>query len=295
MRNKIFFIAGCVLCLLCPNKIRAQYRVLGKKSHTPDWMKGVATIPRSNDTYEFVIVDNVGESLQSLEAGKLTALGQKLTQINKISGVIGKTVESSNKDGNFTSEVKHKMVFQTETEVHEFVSKYIDDYWEYVLYPDGSKGYVYYALFAVSKGGTPLFDDISLTTKYGAAGLWRSMIVPGWGQFYKGSPMKGTAILAGEVASVAGILLCENTRASYQKMMIEQPKYAKEYNYRMDTWETARNLCIGAAGAIYIVNLIDALATKGAKRVKVKSKGPSFSMSPYADANSAGVGMAWTF
>ena len=45
---------------------------------------------------------------------------------------------------------------------------------------------------------------------------------------------------------------------------------AAEYNSRMDTWETARNVCIGAAATIYVVNLIDAFCTKGAKHVKVE-------------------------
>ena len=87
----------------------------------------------------------------------------------------------------------------------------------------------------------------------------------------------------------AGFLICENTRSSYEKKMIEQPRHADIYNSRMDTWETARNLCIGAAATVYVVNIIDALCTKGAKRVKVKKNRTNISLQPYAGTNSVGV------
>ena len=77
--------------------------------------------------------------------------------------------------------------------------------------------------------------------------------------------------------------------------MMEQPKYASIYNSRMDSWETARNLCIGAAGVIYVVNLIDALATKGAKRVVVRNNNVNLSLHPYASTYGSGVGLALTF
>ncbi len=299
MRNTRFLIACFVLCFLCPNLVRAQFHILSKKyADTPDWMKGVATLPRSNDTYEFIIVDNAGESLRSLEAGKLTALGQKLTQLNKISGVIDKSVESSNKDGNFTSEVKHKMVFQTETEVHEFVSKYIDDYWEYILYPDGSKGYVYYALFAVSKSDTPLFDDISFTTKYGAVGLWRSMIVPGWGQYYKGSTAKGAVFLGGTAALAGGMVYCQSRITNSRNLAAQtyNPDHLRIYSRRISNFSMARNVCIGAAAALYVWNLVDAAVAPGARRIVVKPA--VMNTDPYsmgARNNAMGVSSAFTF
>ena len=93
--------------------------------------------------------------------------------------------------------------------------------------------------------------------------------------------------------AIAGILLCEETRSSYKKKMIEQPKHAADYNSRMNTWETARNICIGAATTVYVVNLIDALCTKGAKRVKVENKSKNISLRPFTDMNS--IGFALTF
>jgi hypothetical protein len=263
--------------------------------YKPKWVTHKLPESKSN-TYFFINAYGEGTSL---DAARQKALANLTTRLEMERGLVIRSVLSSKTTERFSSVERENyysetndldMVIEEHGKQVNIVCRVIDEYWE-----SSYSGYRIHVLYTVAEKNTmgSHNDEITVTAKYGAAGLLS--VVPSVGQFYKGSPAKGTAILAGEVASVAGILLCENTRASYEKMMIEQPKYAKEYNYRMDTWETARNLCIGAAGAIYIVNLIDALATKGAKRVKVKSKGPSFSMSPYADANSAGVGMAWTF
>lgn len=273
MRRHVLLLAIITLSILCPATARAQYRVLDQKYESaPQWMKGVNTLFRSNTTYEYVIVDNAGESLQSLEAGRLTALGQKLAQLNRINGVIDKTVESTHRDGEFSSEIKHKMVFRTEAEVHEFVSRYIDDYWEYVSYPDGSQGYQYYALFAVSKDtATPLFDEVSFTTQYGTQGLWRSMIVPGWGQYYKGSKAKGAMFLGGTAALAGGMVYCQSRVVNSRNLAAQtyNPEHLRIYSRRISNFSMARNVCIGATAALYVWNLIDAVVAPGARRIVV--------------------------
>ena len=119
-------------------------------------------------------------------------------------------------------------------------------------------------------------------------------VIPSVGQFYKGNVVKGSLILAGEVTTIGGIILCENTRASYIKKMHEQPKYAAEYNSRADSWETGRNICIGTAAAIYVYNLIDAFVSPGAKRIIVNNK-MALSATPYIDNYSMGMGIALSF
>ena len=77
--------------------------------------------------------------------------------------------------------------------------------------------------------------------------------------------------------------------------MYEQPKYAAEYNSLADTWETGRNICIGAAAAIYVYNLIDAFTAKGARRVVVKRGRTSLQAAPYIDQRSFGMGLTYKF
>lgn len=173
----------------------------------------------------------------------------------------------------------------------KIVCREIDEYWVY------SKGKYYVdVLYTVADkniyGGS--YDDkIIVTTKYGTTGFLS--IIPGVGQFCKGSVLKGSLILGGEIIVAGGIILCENTRSSYIKKMYEQPKYASEYNSMADSWETGRNICIGAAAALYVYNLIDAFVAPGAKHIVVKNRNVSLSAVPYIDSKSIGVGLALKF
>jgi len=145
---------------------------------------------------------------------------------------------------------------------------------------DGSDGQNVFAYFLV----------ISQTAaKNGAAGVLS--IVPGVGQFYKGSTFKGTLFLGLTAAAVTGVIVSESTRSSYANKAIEQPKYKKDYSTKADNWETTRNICIGVGGAIWVWNIIDAFTTKSAKRKIVTSQESSLSFQPFATPNVAGQGM----
>lgn len=149
------------------------------------------------------------------------------------------------------------------------------------------------------KLGTSYNDAIKTTTRYGAGAGFMS-VIPGAGQFYKGSVAKGSMFLGLEAAAAVGVVMTENTRASYMKKAIEQPRYAKEYYSRADSWENARNITIGVASAVYVWNLIDAFAAKGARRVVVK-KGTdgrtvsSLDIRPATFGNGTGIGLTYRF
>ena len=145
---------------------------------------------------------------------------------------------------------------------------------------DGSDGQNVFAYYLV----------ISKTAaKNGVAGLLS--IVPGMGQFYKGSTVKGSIFLGLSAAAVTGIIVCESTRSSYVNKSIEQPKYKKEYTTKADNWQTARNICIGVGGAIWVWNIIDALTAKSAKRKIVTSQNSTLSFQPFATPNNSGLGI----
>lgn len=155
---------------------------------------------------------------------------------------------------------------------------------------EGMNGLIVYAYYLV----------ISQTAaKNSVAGVLS--IVPGVGQFYKGSVAKGTMFMGLTAAAVAGIIVCESTRSSYVNKAIEQPKYKMEYSTKADNWETARNICISVGGAIWVWNIIDAFATKSAKRKVVTGTNGSLSIQPYAYPDylgqgfDVGVGMTLTF
>ena len=78
-----------------------------------------------------------------------------------------------------------------------------------------------------------------------------------------------------------GIIASESLRSSYVKKMHEQPKHQQTYNTKADNWENVRNVCIGAAAALYVYNLIDAIVMNGRKRAVVH-KPVQFAMYPSA-------------
>ena len=136
-------------------------------------------------------------------------------------------------------------------------------------------GNTQYYLCAVptSRYTTPRYDMYSITSNYGARSLWRSAIVPGWGQFYKKQNLKGGLILGGSVLFAGGIIYTECGRKDYQHMMsqthnVDQIRF---YQRRHNNLTTTRNICIGALGALYVYNIVDAIVSPGPRYVKVKS------------------------
>ena len=73
----------------------------------------------------------------------------------------------------------------------------------------------------------------------------------------------------------------------------------KTYSTKADHFATARNICIGAAAALYVYNLIDAIAAPGARRIAVRrrnSNGQTYSFVPAVMPDgSAGMVAAVTF
>lgn len=147
------------------------------------------------------------------------------------------------------------------------------EYWE----RNNSGEYVLSRLYAVSQlNMAPLFDNIRLTTDYGARALWRSAIFPGWGQLHKGQKLKGGLILGSCTAIVGGIIASENMRSDYYRKFSEthNTEQKKFYADRVDMLAMTRNICIGATCALYIYNLIDSVVSPGARRIVVYPASP---------------------
>ena len=139
------------------------------------------------------------------------------------------------------------------------------------------------------------FDRAYKSTSYGAAPALMS-IIPGLGQFYKGSTVKGICMLGGVAACGVGALLCENERSDYKNKMKEQPQFAKNYNTKANNYETARNICLGAAAAIWIYNIVDAAAAKGTRKIVVKpASGSYLSVHPIATFDAIGASLSYVF
>lgn len=267
MNNRFFAILFLI-------SITVSYTYSKGNNHSshkvPEWVKKGEekyNHQKNNDSYYFKIIENTGNNLESVRNQNVLALASYIGQVNHISSTTKTDIShnaSTGEEHDITS-----ISYSNDASTEVFLTKLVDEYWK-ENNVDGTIQYDYYALFAVSaQDKNTNFDHFSKTTQYGMNGLVRSLI-PGVGQIYKGSKLKGTSIMAGEALLVGGIIYSESMRSSYHKKMIEQPKHAGEYNSLADNWQTARTIFSSAAVALYIYNLIDAAVANGARRIVIK-------------------------
>lgn len=277
----------------------------------PQWMTKQLPNPKSAG-YIFVKAEGSGSSLEAARQACLQELGNHLEterrwEINSTAQKRSSTNTTKNYDErsgsgaqkayhHIESKIFNMEVIEKGREIN-MVCRTIDEYWV-------NNGGVYYVttLYTVADQniyGGSYYDDISTTTKYGAAGL--ASIIPGAGQFLKGDVAKGVSFLVADVACAAGIILCESTRAAYAAKVQQQPQYAVQYSTRANNWATGRNICLGVTAGIWVWNIIDAFAAKGARRVVVKPQRGYFSMTPTSTfdpihhTHDMGVGVAYHF
>lgn len=286
------FIVCMALGTLVPFRAGAQKVMERSEKLRPAWLAD-RTPRTSNTTFHYQITEGEHQNLEDARHSCLLNLSTYIKRKHHISEQTMAEISLNQVDGKSAESESYHFTYDIQGERVTVNSFKYDEYWEYVLYPDGRRIYRCYTLYGVADTATPSFDRLSFSRKYGARGFARSLIVPGWGQLYKGNKTKGACILGGEVVLIGGIIAAENLRASYVKKMREQPKHLETYNTKADNWENIRNVCIGGAAALYVYNLIDALVANGRKRSKTH-KEVRMALYPTAgDCN--GVALAYRF
>lgn len=270
----------CILLLLCLAGFSGQ--ALADKR--PPWMRGIFP-ERSNSSYYFKVTQGSGTTPYEAHQNAIVGL---ISDIARSRGVtvqgsdIMKTL-SENRDGKLSEHTSLQSSYHLDFETFDTAFEIIDEYMD-------KKGY--HLFFEVAHNPRQVvFDRIELTADYKGAALWRSAIIPGWGQMYKRSMAKGATILTLEAASVLGIVICHNQSNSYyNKALVERNINLREaYQDKSTTYRHIRNGCIAAAGVIYVWNIVDALTAKGAKRYR---KGR---VAPYADGSAQGIAFNMNF
>lgn len=260
----------------------------------PKW---VGNTPKElNNTYRFIEVVAYGVDISSarMEAKQLLAQNEQLRRAVQVSVSTGnrQKIDQVIVDGEMSEVIKNDITINTEISGQEYrLQAYPVD--EYVEHEHGRVKL--YILYMVGISDNVRFDYTYKTTSYGATPALMS-VIPGMGQFYKGSTGKGVCMLAGVAAFGVGTLFCENERTNNKNKMKEQPKYAQTYKTKADNWETARNVCMGAAAALWVYNIIDAATAKGARKIVVKQGKPnSLSMYPIMAPDAYGVSLTYNY
>lgn len=284
MNRRILFILLMILTTAC-----CCFADDKSDKMKPRWATSSLPSPKSPG-YIFISSQGSGNSLEEARQMAMVNLTSKLEHERGLSISSSLRIEKSanrlsgtSKNSDFTLEANEngKQI--------NLICRVIDEYWE-------RKHGTYFVsqLFTVNdltrNGAGSNNDNIRLTTSYGAAPVFYSLI-PGVGQFVKGSNLKGGLILGGTAVGAAAIILCENQRADYAKKMKEYPQHIDFYRNKKSDWEIGRNVAIGVTAALYLYNLIDAAVAPGRRRVVVSKR--SFDYAVYPVAYSDGIGMTF--
>jgi hypothetical protein len=165
-------------------------------------------------------------------------------------------------------------------------SRIVDEYVE-----RNSQGeYTVYILAQTAKHPGNPYEQVSVTDEYPFSAR---CFVPGMQQLYKGQKVKGIAFIGAEVLAVGGIIVSESMRADYSgKAAVERNASRKTALVdNANTMQNVRNICIGAAAAVYIWNVVDAIVSKGGKRVVLADA----SLVPYASPDGFGLAFNYRF
>jgi hypothetical protein len=228
------------------------------------WVRG--ELPKQKGNFEYMIGRGEGRSLTE---ARDNATNDVLVEVGNQKGVSvsGSTLQEiksqMNFGGNKTGYSESNATvstFKIDRQTFTLSMLKADEYYEY-------RGvYQVWQLYEVNiKGEAFKPVAVETTDKYGMSAGWRSMLLPSWGQFYKGKTGKGVLFLIAEAAAVGGVVYCEMNRADNFRKSQETTnlQIIKEYRNRADSWELYRNISIGAAAGIYVWNALDAALSKG--------------------------------
>lgn len=97
--------------------------------------------------------------------------------------------------------------------------------------------------------------------------IWRSTLVPGWGQFYNGRTWRGVAFLAGTVIGVGGALYTAERQRNFEDQALRSsiPSTRHYYYDQADKYHQGNVILVSLAVASYALNLVDAIFTSSNK------------------------------
>lgn len=224
--------------------------------------------PKLNDSYEFHYIGNIEST--SIAKAKDEAWKTLIFQLASeqkvfIDGESLIKMKTMRKNGDVDEIGMFIYTYNIKYEKFSASFKLLDSYWE------KSYGkYTYHALYAVAINPDDYkFEPINYTTNYGVSATLRSAVWPGIGQLYKKQKAKGVSLIIAEVLLVSGALLSNNQYNFNYNEAIKNIKHPSTYYYyidKADVWKSTRNMAFIGAAAIYVYNVVDAIATKGAKR-----------------------------
>ena len=267
-RYSFFFFIGIINQLL-NSSLYGQWKVVDASADTkPPWINET---PIGN---AYTYYSGLGSSTTSLQQAQENAVGGVLQRLVE-EGTFNVSIESTTE----TSETRHSVSGSDQFEVtDEFIREVVltgtsktlsnlqkeEDYWQTFKMPGGVK-YQYWVLFKIPKHG--IYPSMITPAGYGVAPIWRSMLLPGWGQIHKKEPKKGRRLLAGFVISLTTGVATQHLSNNFaiDAENATDGEWIEYYNTLSEQYYLTSTISYILSGAIYGYNVYDSIASKGAK------------------------------
>jgi hypothetical protein len=150
-----------------------------------------------------------------------------------------------------------------------------------------------------------------LTPKISRYALWRSMVLPGWGQQYSERKIKSNVIIGVQLASLASLVVSEYVyRNRYDEYKSELNNYqitSRNFATEAQAWQKlqkshddlhnarqTRYVCAAATAAIYLYNVLDSYVNfpRNLRQIEIA---PLSGSGTDVSAHVSGIQLCWSF
>ena len=266
MMNNLAFlrtlIHGLVVLLVASQLVFAQKVVDRSSSELPPW----TTEPPVGKYFTYY--SGVGSSPNSLSDAKEQSIANVLSEI-----IMEGEITAESRIETFHQQSKEGIISEVSREIQQTGASTTiggfrkeEEYWQTVKTGDGLL-YQYWILMKIPKPEYAGFD-LSVKQGYGIAPIWRSALVPGWGQFNKGEKKKGLRLLGSEAALASTFFICQQISRDYSRKAsderdVDRRKFYNDWANRSYSISMISGIM---AGVVYCYNVFDAVTARGAKK-----------------------------
>ncbi len=203
----------------------------------------------TSESQRFYYFNGEGSTKDDAYLNAVQSMLQEIGEIEAI-GETSKAVE--------VTEDMRKSKFATTTSVTIGTKKFL-------IFPVAYEqdGGTHYALIGTPRAGTRTDGGVMSKGNF----IWRSSLVPGWGQFYNREPSKGLVFSIGEVALIGATIYSFSEASSQEELanlalLNGNLAQYSTYNQNVKTWNTAGTILGIGAIAYWVLNIVDATASE---------------------------------
>ena len=216
----------------------------------------------------FTYYSGVGSSPNSLSDAKEQSIANVLSEI-----IMEGEITAESRIETFHQQSKEGIISEVSREIQQTGASTTiaglrkeEEYWQTVKTGNGLLNQ-YWILMKIPKPEYASLD-ISVDQGYGIAPIWRSALVPGWGQFHKGEKKKGLRLLGSEAVLTSAFVISQHLSQSYSRKASDERdtdrrKFYNDWSNRSYSISMISGIM---AGVVYCYNVFDAVTAKGSKK-----------------------------